>query len=78
MQFLIESALISVIGGFIGVAVGVLGTMLLSKIAGWATVVNPLAGALSLCTSAGIGIFFGLYPAQKAAALHPIDALTYE
>jgi len=78
MQFLIESGLISVIGGIIGVVVGVAGSMLLAKIAGWQTVVDPLAGALALGVSAAIGIFFGLYPAQKAAALHPIDALSYE
>jgi len=78
MQFLIESSLISVIGGVIGVVVGIVGTVILSKIAGWETVVDPLAGALALCVSAAVGIFFGLYPAQKAAALHPIDALSYE
>jgi len=78
MQFLIESALISMLGGFIGVAIGIAGTYILSSIAGWATVVDPLAAALALGVSAAVGIFFGLYPAQKAAALHPIDALTYE
>ena len=78
MQFLIESALISVLGGLLGVLLGIVGTVILAKIAGWSTVIDPLAGAVALCVSAGIGIFFGLYPAQKAAALHPIDALTYE
>jgi putative ABC transport system permease protein len=66
------------LGGFIGVAIGIAGTYILSSIAGWATVVDPLAAALALGVSAAVGIFFGLYPAQKAAALHPIDALTYE
>jgi putative ABC transport system permease protein len=78
MQFLIESSLISLIGGVIGVVVGIVGTVILSSIAGWETVVDPLAGALALFVSAAVGIFFGLYPAKKAAALHPIDALSYE
>jgi putative ABC transport system permease protein len=78
MQFLIESSLISLIGGVIGVIVGIVGTVILSRLAGWETVIDPLAGCLALFVSAAVGIFFGLYPAQKAAALHPIDALSYE
>lgn len=78
MQFLIESSLISLLGGIVGVVVGIVGSVVLSNLAHWATVIDPLAGALALGVSAGIGIFFGLYPAQKAASLHPIDALSYE
>ena len=77
-QFLIESALISFAGGVVGVLIGIVGTMALSSIAGWETVVDPLAAAVALIVSASVGIFFGLYPAQKAAALNPIDALSYE
>jgi putative ABC transport system permease protein len=78
LQFLIESAIISLIGGIIGIGLGVGSSMLLSKIAGWNTVVNPTAILAALIVSGGVGIFFGIYPASKAAALHPIEALRYE
>ena len=78
LQFLIESSIISLLGGIIGIGLGVGGSMLLSKIAGWNTVVNPTAVFAALIVSGGVGIFFGIYPASKAAALHPIDALRYE
>ena len=78
MQFLIESSIISLIGGLIGVVAGVGGAMLLAMIAGWSTIVSPFAVVVALLTSACVGIFFGIYPAGKAAALHPIEALRYE
>jgi putative ABC transport system permease protein len=78
MQFLIESAIISVLGGLIGIVIGVTGSILLAKIGGWTTIVSTTAIIVAVVVSAGIGIFFGIYPASKAAALHPIDALRYE
>jgi putative ABC transport system permease protein len=78
MQFLIESAIISLLGGLIGVIAGVGSAVFLAKIAGWTTIVSPLAVGVALGVSACVGIFFGLYPAGKAAALHPIEALRYE
>jgi putative ABC transport system permease protein len=78
MQFLIESSIISLLGGLIGVALGVGSAVFLAKIAGWTTIVSPLAVIVALSVSACVGIFFGLYPAGKAAALHPIEALRYE
>ena len=57
---------------------GVGGALLLAKLSGWSTIVSIGSILLSLGISAGIGIFFGLYPASKAASLHPIDALHYE
>jgi len=78
MQFLIESAIISLLGGLIGIVVGVTGSILLAKIGGWNTIVSSSAIIAAVVVSAGVGIFFGIYPASKAAQLHPIDALRYE
>ena len=76
MQFLIESAIISLLGGLIGIGVG--GAMLLAMVGGWNTIVNSKAILAAVVVSAGAGIFFGIYPAGKAAALHPLDALCSE
>ena len=78
LQFLIEAAIISLLGGFVGIAVGVGGSILLSAVAGWSTIVNATAILAAVIVSAGVGIFFGIYPASKAAALQPIDALRFE
>jgi putative ABC transport system permease protein len=77
-QFLVESVVISLIGGLIGLAAGVSGAALVSKLAGWATSVPASAALLAIGFSAVVGIFFGFYPARKAAALDPIQALRYE
>ena len=78
MQFLIESAILSLLGGLIGIGVGIGGSMLLASIGGWNTIVSSSAIIAAVVVSAGVGIFFGIYPASKAAALHPIEALRYE
>src|SRR5262249_50732409 len=78
LQFLIESASLSLIGGLVGIEFGIGGAHLLASIAGWNTIVNGKAVFLAVAISASIVIFFGLYPASKASALHPIDALRYE
>jgi len=78
MQFLIESAILSLLGGIIGIFVGIGGSMLLATIGGWNTIVSTTAIVAAVVVSAGVGIFFGIYPASKAAALHPIEALRYE
>ncbi|MCW3097555.1 MAG: ABC-type antimicrobial peptide transport system,permease component [Chthonomonadaceae bacterium] len=78
MQFLIESAILSLLGGLIGIGVGIAGSMLLASIGGWNTIVSTTAIVAAVVVSAGVGIFFGIYPASKAAALHPIEALRYE
>ena len=78
MQFLIEAAIISLLGGLIGIVVGVSGSTLLSVVAGWTTLVNATAIITAVIVSAGVGLFFGIYPASKAAALNPIDALRFE
>lgn len=78
LQFLIESSIISLIGGVIGLALGVIGAHLLATVGGWNTIVDPRAVAAGLVVSAGVGLFFGIYPASKAAALNPIEALRFE
>jgi putative ABC transport system permease protein len=77
-QFLVESIVLSVLGGLMGVLIGYAATRALSGYTGWGTVVAPEAVILALVFSAGVGIFFGFYPARKAAALNPIEALRYE
>jgi putative ABC transport system permease protein len=78
LQFLIESAIIALVGGLIGIGMGIGGAIGLSKLGGWNTVVSPGSVVVALIVSAGVGLFFGIYPAAKAAALHPIEALRYE
>ncbi len=77
-QFLVESTVLCLGGGVIGVGVGVAGAWILGRTAGWATVVQPQTMLLALGFAAAVGIFFGYYPARKAAALDPIEALRYE
>ena len=77
-QFLVESIVMSVLGGAVGLAVGVGGAQLLAHFTGWSTSVPVQAVALAIGFSAAVGVFFGYYPARKAAALNPIQALRYE
>ena len=78
LQFLAESVLLSVTGGGAGIAVGVLASFIISSVAQWPTQVSFSAIATGFGFSAAVGIFFGYYPARKAANLNPIDALHYE
>ena len=77
-QFLVESIVMSVLGGAIGVGIGFAGSTILSQMTGWNTVTSPTTVMIALVFSAGVGIFFGFYPARKAAALNPIEALRHE
>jgi len=77
-QFLVEAITLSMIGGLIGIAVGLGGSRAISYLAEWRTLVAPEAIALAFGFAAAIGIFFGFYPARKAARLDPIEALRYE
>jgi putative ABC transport system permease protein len=77
-QFLVESVVMSILGGIVGLLVGYGGSMLLGRLTGWSTVVPLSAVFIAVGFSAGVGVFFGYYPARKAAALNPIQALRYE
>ncbi len=77
-QFLVESVVMSILGGIVGLLAGYGGAMLLGHLTGWNTVVPLSAVFIAVGFSAGVGVFFGYYPARKAAALNPIQALRYE
>jgi len=77
-QFLVESVVVSTLGGLIGVALGYGCALLLGRIAGWSIAISPSTTFLALGFAGAVGVFFGLYPARQAAALNPIEALRYE
>ncbi len=77
-QFLVEAVTLSLLGGSIGVLIGVLVSIGISKFAGWTTLVSVPSIVAAVAFSGLVGIFFGYYPARKAALLDPIEALRYE
>ena len=78
LQFLIEAVTLSLIGGIIGIALGLGGSRAISYFAEWRTLIAPESIVIAFGFAAGIGIFFGFYPARKASRLDPIEALRYE
>ena len=78
VQFLIEAVSLSVAGGAIGILLGIGGSLLISRFAGWSTLISPGAVIVAFSFSAAVGIFFGYYPARKASRLDPIEALRHE
>jgi putative ABC transport system permease protein len=77
-QFVVETTLIAVTGGVAGLILGVVMSRAIASFAGWSTIVTPVSLALSFSVSVGVGLIFGVYPATKAAALDPVEALRYE
>ena len=77
-QFLVESVVMGVMGGLAGLAIGFAGAKILGHFTGWETVISPLLMLVAVGFSGAVGVFFGYYPARKAAALNPIQALRYE
>jgi putative ABC transport system permease protein len=77
-QFLIEAVVLSLVGGGIGIFFGISASYILTQTLGWPVLVSPVAIVAAVIFSMAVGIFFGFYPAQKAAQLDPIEALRYE
>ncbi|MEI6703375.1 MAG: ABC transporter permease [Deltaproteobacteria bacterium] len=78
LQFMTEAVLLTMIGGLIGIALGAAGATVVSRILAWPTLISIQSITIAFFFSGAVGIFFGFYPAKKAAGLNPIDALRYE
>jgi putative ABC transport system permease protein len=77
-QFLIEAVVLSLLGGVLGIIFGLTTSGIISRVLRWPTLISPLAIVVAVVFSAAVGVFFGFYPAKKAASLDPIEALRYE
>ena len=78
LQFLTEAVLLTLLGGILGIVLGAGGATIVSNILSWPTLISPVAITVAVLFSGAVGIFFGFYPARKAASLNPIEALRYE
>jgi putative ABC transport system permease protein len=78
LQFLIESVVLSLIGGIVGIGLGIGASFGLSGMFDWPRLISAMSIVMSVAFSVAVGVFFGYYPAHKAASLDPIEALRYE
>jgi ABC-type antimicrobial peptide transport system permease subunit len=78
LQFILESVTLSIAGGLLGIAIGIIAAMAISHAVQWSTSISPLAIALSFGVSAAVGIFFGYYPAREASRVAPLTSLRFE
>jgi ABC-type antimicrobial peptide transport system, permease component len=78
LQFLLEAVVLSLGGGGLGIFFGIAASYAIGKVAGWTVIVSPISVILAFGFAAAVGIFFGYYPARKAAKLEPVEALRYE
>jgi putative ABC transport system permease protein len=77
-QFLIEAAVLSMLGGLIGLLVGIVGSYIFARASSWPALISPWVVLIAIAFSGAVGVFFGFYPAYKASRLRPIEALRYE
>lgn len=78
IQFLVEAVLLCLIGGLVGLGIGLVAATIVAQVAGWEILINTSLILIAIAASAGVGIFFGFFPARRAAQLSPIEALRYE
>jgi ABC-type antimicrobial peptide transport system permease subunit len=78
MQFLGEAVMLSLLGGILGVCLGIVSSLVLGRTLGWPTTIPPIALVVSPVFATSVGVFFGFYPAWRAAKLDPIEALRHE
>jgi putative ABC transport system permease protein len=78
LQFLIESIVLSVVGGAIGIIVGIAGSKIAARVAGWPSAISTVSVLIPFGFAVAVGLFFGIYPASRAARLNPVEALRYE
>jgi putative ABC transport system permease protein len=78
LQFLVEALALCLVGGLLGVLAGIGAAMALARVMQWNTLISPMAVAVAFLFSALVGLFFGIWPARRAARLDPIVALRYE